>query len=465
MNSRTGADVLIPVVIAGGSGTRLWPVSRPARPKPFIALRGNQTLFDQTLGRIDALDAASPVVVCNEAHRLLAVDAVRTRGVSDATILLEPEGRDTAAAIAIASLHAMSATGADPLLLVLPSDHVIPDVDGFRATVLKALPLAGQGNLVTFAIEPTRAETGFGYIEAGPALQPQGYRVRRFVEKPDRATATCFIRSGRYFWNSGMFLFRSSVFLSELERFRPDILACCLDSMGSVTGNVEAGLSLIRPDADRYRRCPQISVDRAVMEHTQRAAMVPLASEWFDIGSWSALHDAADLDDAGNAVRGDVQLRDVADCLIDAGPALVAGLGLRDLVVVVTDDAVLVADRNRSNEVSDLVQDGRIEDRAEFAERRRAGHVSRRNEVRGCGADEGIQRMVLRPGDRYSGPGNSTRTERWVVASGMATLCVHGTRHSVDEGGSIVVAPGQHIEVENAGETPLEVVRVRIGKI
>ncbi|MGN6468170.1 MAG: mannose-1-phosphate guanylyltransferase/mannose-6-phosphate isomerase, partial [Rhizobiaceae bacterium] len=338
--------MLLPIILAGGSGTRLWPLSRELFPKQFHALTGRLTMLQETIARLKGLDCADPLVICNEEHRFIVAEQLRANSVRPAEIILEPVGRNTAPAIALAALHA-SRSGADPLLLVLAADHLIRETDRFRESVGKAAALAEEGKLVVFGVVPDRPETGYGYIRRGAALGGNGFVVDRFEEKPDRVRAGAYVRDGGYYWNSGMFLFRASAFLAELKRFRPEILDACEQAIASA----EEDMDFIRVDADRFGASPAVSIDYAVMEKTAAAAMVPLDAGWSDIGSWSALRDVQEGDGEGNVLMGDVLALDSRDTLVRAESRLVTVVGVEDLVVVETKDAVLVAHKDHVQKV------------------------------------------------------------------------------------------------------------------
>ena len=449
---------LCPVILAGGSGSRLWPLSRRLNPKQFLALSGESTLLQATLARLEGLDAAAPLVICNEEHRFLAAEQVRRAGVDDATLLLEPVGRNTAPAIALAALQA-TAAGDDPLLLVLAADHYIEDAVALRASVDTARALARDGWLVTFGVVPTAAETGYGYIERGAALAAGGHAVRRFVEKPDAATARQYLDAGTFYWNSGMFLFRASVWLRELAAFRPEMLAACRDALA---GGVR-DLDFLRVDAEAFSRCPGDSIDYAVMEKTEAAAVVPLATGWSDIGSWSALWAAGERDADGNRLRGDVVAHDVRGTLVHADHRLVAAVGVEDVVIVETKDAVLVAHRDRVQEVRRIVEALEAEGRSE--------HLNHREVYRpwGCydvidGGDRfQVKRITVKPGARLSLQMHHHRAEHWVVVRGTARVTNGDETYLVAENESTFIPIGRVHTLENPGTIPLQLVEVQSG--
>jgi mannose-1-phosphate guanylyltransferase/mannose-6-phosphate isomerase len=357
---------LVPVILSGGSGTRLWPLSRELLPKQLLALTGERTMIQETAARLMGAsfegvgDATAPVVVCNEAHRFLVAEQLREMGLPPAAILLEPVGRNTAPAIALAAHAAMQIAGDDALILVLPADHVLQDLAAFQAAIKRALPAASAGKLVTFGIVARTPETGYGYIRRAAGEGPV-VPIAQFVEKPDVRRAQEFIASGEYFWNSGMFLFGARRFLEELREHAPDIAAVC--ERANATAVREKDFT--RVDEATFAACRSDSVDYAVMEKTRDAVVTPLDAGWNDVGSWAALHDVMPADEHGNVVRGDVLLEDTDGCYVHAESRLIAGLGLHDMVIVETADAVLVAPRGKVQDVKKLVARIKAAGRAE----------------------------------------------------------------------------------------------------
>jgi len=390
-------SLIIPVVMAGGSGSRLWPLSRQLNPKQFLALAdASLSMLQATLARLQGLEIALPRLICNEQHRFLAAEQLRQLGMEKASILLEPVGRNTAPAIALAALQA-TADGSDPVLLVLAADHLIQDVAAFHASIIEALQLAEVGKLVTFGVVPGHAEIGYGYIEQGVAVGG-GFSVSKFVEKPDFATALEYLASGRYFWNSGMFMFRASRYLAELELFRPDILSACRAALVGSTQD----MYFTRIDEAVFSACPDESIDYAVMEHTADAVMVTLDAGWSDIGSWSALWDVSAKDEQGNVFNGDVLDQRSSNTYVHASSRLVATVGVSDLVIVETPDAVLVAHKNQVQDVKKIVERLKTEGRSE--------HLSDRKVYRPWGVydsiDNGyryqVKRITVKPGAKLS---------------------------------------------------------------
>lgn len=356
-------DRIVPVILSGGSGTRLWPLSRESRPKQFLPLTGTATLFQLAVARVQQPSLfATPLVVTNESHRFLVGEELQRSGSTDAQILLEPEGRNTAPAVALAALY-LCETGADPLMLVMPSDHAIADVAGFHRAVEAGTHAADEAHLVTFGIRPTHPETGYGYIEADDPLFAGTCcrRVKRFVEKPDSTTAEAYLAAGNYFWNSGIFLFRARCFLDELSRHVPDMLAACETALARRSASPD----FIRPDPQAFAASPADSIDYAVMEKSGRIAVVPADFGWSDIGSWSAVWEQQARDDDGNAATGDVLAEDCRNSLFKADGAAIAAVGVEDLIVVTSEDMVLVLPRRRAQEVKRIVDRLKAEHRRE----------------------------------------------------------------------------------------------------
>jgi mannose-1-phosphate guanylyltransferase len=344
------------VIMAGGSGTRLWPLSRAAHAKQFLNLYGEDTMLQATIKRLSGLDIQASITICNEDLRFFVADQLRELDKLG-SIILEPVGRNTAPAIALAALTAKD----DPLLLVLAADHVIQDETAFNEAVLRAIPLAEEGKLVTFGVVPTNPHTGFGYIKRGKRLG-EGFEVDAFVEKPKTDVAEDYLRSGDYYWNSGMFLFRASSYLEELKKFRPDILDQC---RASVMG-AKADLDFLRIDKEIFELCPDESVDYAVMENTAQAVVMPMDAGWSDVGTWSSLWDISEKDSKGNSTHGDVILHNTNNCYVRTDNELVAVIGVDDLVVVSTKDAILVASKENVQDVKAIVQRLKEESRTEW---------------------------------------------------------------------------------------------------
>ena len=449
------AQQVQPVLLSGGSGTRLWPLSREMYPKQFLPLVGDDTMLQATWKRIAPLASLPPIVVANESHRFLAAEQLRVLDVSNPAILLEPVGRNTAPAIAAAALQAM-ATGGDPLLLVLPSDHVIADAQAFRAAVVLASAAAEQGALVTFGIVPTGAETGFGYIQAAPG---EGVRkVLRFVEKPDASTAQGYVDAGGYYWNSGMFLFRASRYLQELERLRPDILAATRTAFAAATRDGD----FIRLDKDAFATCPSESIDYAVMEKTDAAMVLPVDIGWNDVGSWSALWDVAVRDADGNACRGDVIAIDSRNSYAHAR-RLVALVGVDDLVVVETDDAVLVAHKDRVQQVKEVVAQLKTGQRSQAALHREVHRPWGSYDSVDVGDAFQVKRIKVKPGAQLSLQSHTRRAEHWIVVRGTARVTRDNDVFELHANQSTYIPIGAKHRLENPGTQMLELVEVQSG--
>lgn len=446
---------LQPVLLSGGSGTRLWPLSREAYPKQFLALAGRNTMLQDTWLRVAPLAARAPIVVANEEHRFLAGEQLRQVGVDGAAILLEPVGRNTAPAIAAAALEAMAA-GDDPLLLVLPSDHVVRDADAFRDAVREAMPAAAEGALVTFGIVADAPETGFGYIQAGPG---DGVRdVLRFVEKPDAATAQAWLDAGGYYWNSGMFLFRASRFLEELAAFRPDIL----EGVRAALREARRDGDFIRLDRDAFAATPADSIDYAVMEKTEAAMVLPVDIGWNDVGSWSALWDVAERDAQGNAQIGDVIAVDSRNSYAHAR-RLVALVGVDDLVVVETDDAVLVARKDRVQQVKDVVARLKSEQRSQAALHREVHRPWGSYDSVDMGERFQVKRIKVKPGAALSLQSHKHRAEHWIVVSGTARVTRDHDVFELHANQSAYIPIGAKHRLENPGTEVLELIEVQSG--
>jgi mannose-1-phosphate guanylyltransferase len=447
--------MLVPVIMAGGSGTRLWPLSRSLYPKQFLPLVSEKTMLQETVLRLKGLETAPPVTICNEEHRFIVAEQLRAINQLG-SVILEPQGRNTAPAVALAA-HLVAEEN-DPLLLILAADHVIQNESDFVDAIEKAIPLANEGKLVTFGIVPQTAHTGYGYIERG---QPndRGFEVNKFVEKPNKQTAQCYIDSGNYYWNSGIFLFRASRYLEELKTYRPDISASCIASLEGKTKD----LDFVRINADEFLRCPEDSIDYAVMEKTQDAVVVALDAGWSDIGSWSALWDIDKKDDMGNAIRGDAILEDTKNCLVYGGERLIATLGLEDIVIVDTKDTVLVAHKDNIQDVKKIVKKLRDDERYEFKLHREVYRPWGKYDSIDNGERYRVKRITVNPGEKLSVQMHHHRAEHWIVVSGAAEVTNGDKTFLLAENESTYIPVGVIHALKNPGKTPLELIEVQSG--
>ncbi len=449
---------IVPVILCGGAGSRLWPVSRQLLPKQFLPLVTGRTLLQDTALRArEAAGPVQPIVICNEAHRFLVQDQLAEIGIA-ARIVLEPAGRSTAAAVAIAALICEND---DPVLLVLASDHAIRGTEAFNDAVRRAAAVAAAGNLVTFGIAPARPDSGFGYIERGDRLQggSGAYKVARFVEKPAEAEARRLIATGRAYWNSGMFAFGAKRVLDELGRYRHDIL----DAARGALAGASDDLGFLRLGKEAFLACPAEAIDRAVMERTAHAAVIPAEFEWSDVGSWDALWDIAQKDADGNAARGDVQMQDTKGSLVFGERRLVATLGVEDLIIVDTDDALLVADRSRSQDVREVVEDLKRANRSEHLSHTRVYRPWGYYESVDAGERFQVKRLMVKPGAALSLQLHRKRAEHWVVVSGSARVTRGEEILDLEENQSTYIPVGTRHRLENAGSEPLLIIEVQSG--
>jgi mannose-1-phosphate guanylyltransferase len=453
--------MILPVIMAGGSGSRLWPLSRDLMPKQFLKLDGDFTMLQATVMRLQGLNAEAALVICNEDHRFVAAEQLRQIKQLNHNIILEPAGRNTAPAIALAALTAIK-KAQDPLLLVLAADHVIADVEVFQQAVVAATEFANADQLVTFGIVPTAAETGYGYIKRGSCKKlndAEAYQVAQFVEKPKLETALDYLSSGDYYWNSGMFLFKASRYLAELKQHRPDIYAACELAMAEV----DPDLDFIRVNQQAFLTCPSESIDYAVMEKTAAAVVVPLDANWSDVGSWSSLWDISEKNSQGNVHKGDVLSCDSTDNYVFAETGLVATVGLQNIVVVQTKDAVLVATKDRVQDVKSIVQ--------QLKDLGRSEHKIHREVYRPWGKydsiDQGqryqVKHITVNPGQKLSVQMHHHRAEHWIVVSGTALVSIDGVDTMLSENQSVYIPLGAVHALENPGKIPLELIEVQSG--
>ena len=458
MSQKTG--LIVPVILSGGSGTRLWPLSRKAMPKQLLALVGENTMIQDTVARARGDYFSAPLIISNQDHRFVVAEQLRAQGIEGARIILEPIGRNTAPAAAIAALQ-VSSEDPEALILLMPSDHVVLDQPAFLAAVTAARQAALGGALVTFGIKPSSAQTGYGYIKAGTALvgAPGALTVERFVEKPDRATAEGYVASGNYFWNSGMFLFRAATFLEELERLQPRMLESCRSALQSAHRDMD----FIRLDETTFASCTSVSIDYAVMEHARSAAVVPVEMGWNDVGSWQSLWDIAERTGEGNALQGDVLIEGVRNSYLRSDGPLLAAVGVEDLIIVATKDAVLVSHRDASQDVKKIVE--------QLDGAGRQHHILHPRVHRPWGTYEGVdsgnnfqvKRIVVNPGAKLSLQMHHRRAEHWIVVEGSALVTCDDRQFVLEANQSTYIPLGAKHRLENTGTLPLQLIEVQSG--
>ena len=451
-----------PVIMAGGSGSRLWPLSRGLYPKQFLALHGEKTMLQQTIVRLDGVEHTAPIVICNEEHRFLAAEQLHAlKGDNEQAhngLILEPFGRNTAPAIALAALKATN-QGEDPIMLVLAADHVVENEAAFCAATKESIFLAEQGKVVTFGIVAAHPETGYGYIQKG-----QGHNVARFVEKPNLQTAEEYVASGNYYWNSGMFMVKASVYLEALNQYAPEMLTTCQASMANAT----LDLDFIRPDAGAFAKCPDDSIDYVVMEPlTEKqpgsVAVVPLDAGWSDVGSFSTLYDISDKDDSNNVISGDVLTHDSYNNFIRSDYKMIATVGVEDLVIISTKDAVLVADKNKVQDVKHIVNQLKANNRTEHKLAREVLRPWGKYDSIDMGDRFQVKRITVKPGEKVSIQMHHHRAEHWVVVKGTALITINGEGKLYSENEAAYIPITATHCMENPGKIDLEIIEVQTG--
>ena len=448
--------MLIPVLLSGGVGSRLWPVSRAARPKQFLPLGGDGSMLQETQRRLKGLDCGPAIVVCNAEHRFMVAEQLRAEAAASPTIILEPAGRNTAPAIALAALQAQHP---EALLLVLPADHHVTDPGAFRATVERAMAPARAGQLMTFGVVPSRPETGYGYVRCGEALADGIFSLAEFVEKPDQATAARYVADGTYYWNSGLFLFRADRYLEALGQHQPAMLAACEQAMA----RAERDLDFIRPDAEAFLASPADSIDYAVMEHTEAGGVATLDCGWSDVGAWSALWEIGAPDNDGNVCEGDVLLHDARNNYVRSESRLVTALGVEDLVVVETADAVMVGARHRVQDVKQVVEALSASNRPEAASHQKVFRPWGSYESLVIGEQFQVKRLTVTPGQTLSLQLHHNRAEHWVVVSGEADITRGEEQLTLGPDQSTYIPIGMKHRLANPSAAPLEVIEVQSG--
>mgnify|MGYP005813383891 CR=1 FL=1 len=447
---------IVPVIMAGGTGSRLWPMSRALHPKQFLKLTSSNSMLQETVLRTLPFADNKNIVICNEDHRFLAAEQLREINQLG-QIILEPVGRNTAPAIALAALELQKQNN-EALMLVLAADHVIKDVAAFEESVKKATVAAQQGKMVTFGIVPTHAETGYGYIKRGDS-QLSGFTVNQFVEKPDLATAQEYINSGDYYWNSGMFLFKASDYLKELQKHRPDIYQACLKAIDHTTSD----LDFIRVNEQEFLKCPSESIDYAVMEKTDNAVVIPLDAKWSDVGAWSALWDISDKDLNNNVMQGDVLTHNSSNSYFNAEHKMIAAVGVDNIVVIETKDAVLVAHKDKVQDVKAIVEQLKSQNRTEHHLHREVYRPWGKYDSIDFGERDQVKRITVKPGEKLSIQMHHHRSEHWIVVSGTAKVTNGEQTIIVTEDQSTYIPLGTIHALENPGKIPLEMIEVQTG--
>ncbi len=450
--------MLIPVLLSGGVGSRLWPVSRAARPKQFLPFGGTGSMLQETQRRLEGLECAPPVVVCNAEHRFMVAEQLRNETTEQATLILEPAGRNTAPAIALAALHVQQAHP-EALLLVLPADHHVTDPEAFQRTVVSASEPAQAGRLMTFGVVPTQPETGYGYVRCGEAVSDGIYELAEFVEKPDKETAEAYLASGHYYWNSGMFLFRADRYLDELALHQPDMLSACEAAMSGA----KRDLDFVRPLEEAFLASPSESIDYAVMEHTLKGGVAALDCGWSDVGAWSAMWDISEADATGKVCEGDVLLQDAGGNYVRSESRLVTAIGVRDLVVVETADAVMVGARDQMQSIKQVVAALEASDRPEATIHQKVFRPWGSYESLVVGEQFQVKRLTVNPGQTLSLQLHHQRAEHWVIVSGEAHVTRGDEQLVLGPDESTYIPIGMKHRLANQGAVPLEVIEVQSG--
>ena len=449
--------MIIPIILAGGSGTRLWPLSRKIHPKQFISLLNETSLFQDTLTRLPK-EALDPIVICNEDHRFLVAEQAREINVTLNSIILEPIGRNTAPAIALAAIKVLN-DFENPILIVLAADHKIENKSAFYDAIKIAHKLAENNKLVTFGIIPKSAETGYGYIEIEKKDKAEYFDIKSFVEKPNQKNAINFLNSGNYLWNSGMFMFNASIYLSELNKFEPEILTSCKKSLS----NEFKDLEFIRIDKKEFCKSPNQSIDYAVMEKTNKAKVVPLDAGWSDVGSWDALMDSKIKDSLGNVVEGDVTLDQVKNSYLYSTSRLVAASNIADLIVIDTQDALLVTTRDNSLSIKNIVKKLKKNKRTEIENHRKVYKPWGYYDSIDTGYNFQVKRILVNPGAKLSLQKHLHRAEHWVVVSGVAKITCGKKIYNLEKNQSTYIPKGEIHRLENIENYPLEIIEVQTG--
>ena len=449
--------MIVPVILTGGSGTRLWPLSRTFFPKQFINLVNDTTLFQDTIMRLPK-EVSEPLIICNEAHRFIVAEQLRQIESGNIGIILEPVGKNTAPAIAIAAMKLLN-DNKDPILLVLSSDHLIKNNQKFHYSIMVAKEIAEQKKLVAIGVEPSSAETGYGYIEIDNSDKSEYYNITSFTEKPNQKDAKKYLDSGNYLWNSGIFLFRASVYLRELEKFEPEIYSACKKSSKSV--NIDS--DFVRLDNIHFRKCPSKSIDYAVMEKTNNAVVVPFNGVWSDIGSWDTLWKAKPKDTNNNVIEGDVILDKVSNSYVYSSNRLVSATNLSDLIIIDTQDALLVSSKKSSQNINNIVEKLKIDGRSEKDDNRKVYRPWGYFDSIDYGEGFQVKRLFINPGAKLSLQKHQKRAEHWVVVKGIALVTCGEKKYKLTENQSTYIPKGEIHRLENCDKTPLEIIEIQTG--
>lgn len=451
---------LVPVILSGGSGTRLWPLSRKQRPKQFLPVVNELTLFQSTILRLQGIkDIELPLIVCNESHRYMVAEQLRELKIENQGIILEPFGRNTASAIALAALY-LKQKNQDVHLLVLPADHVITNFEAFHKAISSAMSVSSDGYLTTFGVMPNKPETGYGYIHKGVNLNDDAFLISSFIEKPDAKRAQKYVEVGNYLWNSGMFLFKASRYLEELEKFQPQIIMQCTKALANKNANAS---EFIAVDPEAFSQCNDISVDYAVMEKTDAAVVVPLDAGWNDVGAWSSVWEVGDKDENDNVLRGDTLLCNAHQNLVYTEQRLVALVGVNNLVVVDTKDATLVAHRDHVQDVKKIVDQLNANNRSEATIHREVNRPWGSYDCIDNGQRFQVKRIVVKAGEQLSLQMHHHRAEHWIVVSGTAQVRCGDKTFLLTENQSTYIPLGEVHSLANPGKVPLEIIEVQSG--
>jgi len=449
--------MIAPIILSGGSGTRLWPVSRSLYPKQFINLINETTLFQDTILRLPE-NSLDPLIICNEEHRFLAAEQLRQINKKSSGIILEPFGKNTAPAVALAALNLIK-DKKDCILLVLSADHHINDVKAFLRAIQIAKPLAESGKLVTFGAKPTKPETGYGYIEVNLSEKADHYAIKSFTEKPSLNNAQLYLDDGNYFWNSGIFMFKASAYLDELKIFAPDIFYACNKSLTTI----QTDSDFIRLDNNEFNACPSESIDYAIMEKTTNSIVVPLNTSWSDIGSWNSLWELKEKDKEGNVSEGDVILKNVKNTYVSSSNRLVSAIGVDNLVIVDTEDSLLVASKEYSQKINTIVNELNINNRKEAKSHRKVYRPWGYFDSLDFGDNFQVKRLLINAGAKISLQKHTHRAEHWVVVKGLATITSGEKIIELKINQSTFIPKGTIHRVENKQNSPLEIIEVQTG--